>query len=214
MELLASLFTFITLITKIAIIDTGINPHTEVARYMCADGHKAFDGRDIEDDRGHGTSIAAIIMSEVRNKKVCFIVIKYLDKLGKGWLTSSLRYVSTLDVQYINISLSGYGDDLNEYKELHNILNQGKVVVVAAGNDGANFDKNCNKYPACHRLKDKRLWVVGSKTNDGKITDYSNYGNVVNAWANGELYDEVGTSYATARWTANLINNGLGQARR
>ena len=85
-------------------------------------------------------------------------------------------------------------------------LLQAKIkVVVAAGNDGFDLDKECKAFPAC---ANKGLIVVGAL--DMKCRNrspMSNYGKIVKHWQRGEKVEgggifHTGTSQATAVETA------------
>ena len=214
MDLIKLFIIGITTMTKIAVIDTGMNTSSPTSRYMCESGHKSFNGDTIEDTNGHGTKVSTILAMETDIHPICIVVVKYNSSGVKNWLTDALDYVTNLDVRYVNISLSGYGSNEEEYQALHRLIDSGKIVSVAAGNDDMNFNKNCNRFPACHRIRNKKFWVVGATDNVGNISEYSNKGSIINAWANGDYEDSHGTSYSSARWTANLVKNRVGQPRR
>jgi hypothetical protein len=94
-------------------------------------------------------------------------------------------------------------------------------MVVAAGNENQDIDKDCNQYPSCY---DNRIVTVGNLLPDGyypspaggdvlkqhERNPLSNYGNYVKHWevganADGKVDWSSGTSQATAITTGKLV---------
>ncbi len=185
---------------KVAIIDTGVND--KIGLPLCLSGHKTFYGDDFDDEYGHGRYVAEIIKQQAKNVDYCMIIVKVFDKYLSNSLIKGIEYVSTLDVDFVNISGGGAASDINELKAINSMLKRGVIIVVAAGNGGKNLDVKCNYFPACYG---KDLVVVGQKK-----SKKSNYGKVVDIEApgvvtlkNGTVME--GTSFSTAYVTGNLI---------
>jgi len=205
----------------VAVIDTGID---KGEANLCRFGHKSFlpskngvKDSALQDNHGHGTHIAGIINTNAGEGNYCLVSIKFYSESNPGWKNlanemAAFRYAINIKVDFIN--LSGGGPERNPQEEalIKEALDKGITVVVAAGNEDADLNKECNYFPACY---DKRLVVVGNLqenkawvelANDpawtqlaqlagygdklGKVetsrSPSSNYGDVVNRW-------EVGT---------------------
>lgn len=193
---------------RIAIIDTGLKSGTNLP--VCPTDNKTFFGDDFTDEHGHGSLVTEIINQQAtKNSKIdyCFVIIKTYGYVGfdnknlNNRFEEALKYVSTLKVDFVNISGGGYGFNQFEYRSVKQILDNGAIVIAAAGNEVMNLDQNCNYFPACY---DKRIIIVGS--NDSP----SNYGKVVTVKAPGKVLltsgaTIVGSSFATAFITGNLV---------
>lgn len=193
---------------KVAVIDTGINLNVKVP--LCETGHKSFvPNEGLEDNIGHGSNISGLIDENAHSDAYCQIIIKYYSSDGEENLNASaeaFQYALTLNVDIINYSSGGYGTSVLEHTSIQKALKKGITVVVAAGNDGKNLDKECDVYPACYPEKD--IVVVGN------VSKYSNYGKIVDLYVNGNNkhsggYTMSGTSQSTAIVTGRIIRKSL-----
>jgi len=184
--------------TKIAIMDTGIN-YNSIDQHLnvCVDGIHDFTGTGIQDNIGHGSNIAAIISKDLdEGYDYCLLILKWFDKKNKFnnmiSYEKALKYISSdKSINIVNMSLSGSGFDYNEKLLLTRILENDTIINVAAGNDGANLDKNCNSYPACY---DSRLVVIGNIEESGIRNKSSNYGKIIDFWKIGTNITEAGVT--------------------
>jgi len=102
----------------------------------------------------------------------------------------AMFYVASLKVDVVNISAGGANFNPLEYAAVKRILESGAKLVVAAGNERDNLDKNCNFYPACYFPE---IIVVGNgawRRNKFKI--YSNYGSQIDQWEDGMFHVAYG----------------------
>jgi len=207
---------------NIAVIDTGIDA---ALPKLCVTGHRSFAASNpnpLQDENGHGTHIAGIIISEAGDGDYCIVSIKYYDDyVGSNNLTNlvkSIQYAVDLKVDFINISSGGVDPNTAESKAIVRALNNGITVVVAAGNDGDDLDKNCNYFPACY---DTRIVMVGNllntcpptpapSSNHGKrVTRWEVGTNVLSALPSGKVGIKSGTSQATAVACGKLVKERL-----
>lgn len=194
---------------KIAVIDTGLNNTYNIP--LCKEGHKDFTNTDLRDNHGHGTNISYLI-NEYAGKGVdyCQIILKVYDYKSSAMVKNSIQafeYLTNIDVDIINYSGGGRGADAIERAFIKRLLLQGKVLVVAAGNDGNNLNRDCNYYPACY---DDNIIVVGNGSSQKQKEPTSNWGSVVDVWIDGVSKgpDEIkmtGTSQSTAILTGSII---------
>jgi hypothetical protein len=213
------------------IVDTGIqsnHPDLRVPLSISRNFTSRFSN-NWADDNGHGTHVAGII-SALDNTKgivgnspgVNIVAIKVLDRRGSGSVTniiSALNYINTWKSSnpnaycIVNMSLGGsFNQPLNTAVE--NLVTNGIVVCVAAGNSNANASRFS---PASA----PNAITVGSYNSGTNIfSSFSNYGTLVDILAPGESIDSTwptskynvlsGTSMATPMVVgciANLINS-------
>jgi subtilisin family serine protease len=201
---------------RVAVIDTGIDSSVG---HICETGHKDFSSTSLQDEVGHGTHVAGLIIKNAANSDYCLINIKFYNKKYTGAqnvksMISSLQYAIDQKVDYINISGGGPQAEKEEQKLIQKALDMGIKIVVAAGNEGSDLSQNCNFFPACY---DSRLYVVGNLEENGSISGSSNYGRIVNYWQHGtnvisnlpnnKVGRMSGTSQAAAIFTGKLLNN-------
>lgn len=195
---------------------------------MCRFGHKDFsiDGQFTKeyatadpipvDTHGHGTNIVGIIDGYASKAYInyCIVVIKYYSDNQPGEINlfatiAAVKYATNIKADYINYSGGGYTGNVGELIAVSKYIDGGGTFVAAAGNEGRNLDQPINAYyPA---MDDKRIIVVGNKSESGVRSKSSNYGNVVKRWEVGENVTAygitmTGTSQATAVATGKIVS--------
>ncbi len=193
----------------VAIIDTGIDTdHIEfngriseysynatedkiVKDYLLEDG--SYDWSLIEDEQGHGTSVAGVVGASMNNNTgICgiapnaeLLVIKAeCDEYGAFNSTSDLvfglYYAIERDVDVVNMSF-GSSDSKSFLSPVRLAKDSDVICVAAAGNDGS---PNIS-YPAA--LED--VIAVGALDADSwTLAEYSNYGEGLDCVAPGTVY--------------------------
>jgi len=172
---------------RIAVIDTGVHVNARSAPYLCEDGHADFTGYGPEDNAGHGTNVMGIIAQKMNPKTHCLMSIKFFNTEKQSSLVGELEslhlalaYILQWKPAYVNMSISGKYYDHKEYKVFVELLKSGTTITVAAGNNKLDLSASCIIYPACHKIKHKRFFVVGSSNGS-----FSNFGGPVNASQRG-----------------------------
>jgi subtilisin family serine protease len=149
---------------NVAVIDTGIDQtHPEL---NTAGGKNCVGSGAPNDDNGHGTHVAGTIGARNSGSGVVGVApgtklfaAKVLDASGSGlssqvicgidWVTSTRTDSDpTNDISVANMSLGGVGSPVSdcatttdpEHKAICNSVAAGVTYVVAAGNDGWDFD--------------------------------------------------------------------------
>ncbi len=150
---------------NVAVIDTGIDlAHPDL---NATSGKNCITaGAAAQDDEGHGTHVAGTIAARNNGAGVVGVApgtklfaVKVLDAAGSGtmsqvicgidWVTSTRTDADTTnDVKVANMSLGGPGSPIAscatttdpEHKAICNATAAGVTFVVAAGNDGWDFD--------------------------------------------------------------------------
>lgn len=231
---------------KVVVLDTGISSNHFDKNFLCPSGHRDFTKTSLEDVKGHGTHISGLIDqyakdiflsrygknsdTKVLNSKklnYCQIIIKFYHLSNHPSSTMStynaaLEYAISLKPNIINISAGGEGSDDLEQILIKKALDQGTIVVAAAGNNGKTLNKIKGSFyfPAMY---DDRVIVVGNGINKHEPAYTSNRGPLVKVWENGEkqlslgIQDKdtlSGTSQATAVFTGKLIKYLLSTTRK
>jgi len=172
---------------KVCVIDTGIN-NTHPALSSSVIAEKDFvtddmDGDTAEDFHGHGTHVAGIVAStnstyrgvafgaSILNAKVfsSTTVTATTESIIEGveWCIDQGADILTLSLGE-DESLNDGSDALSQY--LDGIVNQGKIVAVAAGNSGpGSVTINC---PGCAH----NVITVGSTSKADSISSFSSRG--------------------------------------
>lgn len=219
---LLSLLVSVTLANdiKVMLIDTGVdNTHPALSKYVVG---------DVEDDHGHGTHLAGIILygdltpsqwKSIKNNTpfilpppVCnnlkIISCKYYYPHLEGNLEREifcLEKAIKYKVNYVNLSSGGSDFSTKEFDAINRLSVYKIKMVVAAGNERSDL-KKFSYFPATYPGLD--ILVVGGLNREYKQMVSSNYGLKTLYWQIGEnVYSTLpknsfgymtGTSQATA----------------
>ena len=195
---------------KIAVIDTGWFPHKDlVVNFL--EGHDATGNNDyLDHGNGHSTHVTGIIAANCGEntgvKGVApdskIIPIKALDDSGSGsfeFIVKALQIAHDLDVDIINMSLGSSIDPGNDSVRsiIKDVTKQGKIIVCAAGNDGASVN-----FPARY----DEVIAVAATEKSGNLAKFSSRGpeldvaapgvQIYSTWLNDQYIMLDGTSMA------------------
>lgn len=202
----------------VAVIDTGIDTdHPEFAGRISVNSYNATQDRVvkdynndwslIEDEQGHGTSVAGVIAAAMDGQgtvgiapNVNLLIIKAECTPSGQFINTSdlvfgLYYAIEQDVDVVNMSFGGYG--LNPYASATRLAVDSDIICVAsAGNDGTTQ----LNYPAA----DENVIGVGALAeNSWSLASYSNYGENVNIVAPGTTFTtKAGGGYGISTGTS------------
>ncbi|QXE01346.1 S8 family serine peptidase [Terribacillus sp. DMT04] len=200
---------------KIAVLDSGIAPHPELA---IAGGYAAVDyTTSYADDKGHGTHVAGIIGAKHDQQGIdgiapdaALFAVKVLDEKGEGTLADLLEGIDWAianNMDIVNLSM-GSADSSEAMQDAMNKAYQaGLLLVGASGNEGAGHPV---EYPAAYDA------VIGVSATDARNNSaaFSSVGSevefaapgkdIVSTYLGSEYRLMSGTSQATSHVTAML----------
>lgn len=194
---------------KVGIVDTGVDlTHPDLVDGIVASAD--FTGKGTaQDGDGHGTHVAGIIGARgisggtVGAAPECQLYIaKALGDDGSGdygAITEALEWCIQQKVDVINMSLGGPQDDYRLHDAIRTAVNQGIVVVCAAGNDGVDAIDDVD-YPGRY---DEAI-AVGALDPQLHLASYSSVGPEVDILAPGsQVYSTYpGGNYALLSGTS------------
>ncbi len=190
----------------VAVIDTGVEAdHELLAGRVEPTGFDAIDGVSCYDKDGHGTHVAGIIVANTLDN-VTVKPYRVLDENGEGTDAQVVLGVEAAiadGVDVINMSLGRRGENELMDEAIKKANDAGIIVVVSAGNDGANMDV-VPYTPACCdnvitvKACNKTLNGIPSWTNTGSMCETNAIGMSVKSSYLGNTYAALsGTSMAS-----------------
>ena len=199
----------------VAVVDSGVNYNQEDlagnmwnSAIFTLHGYNFVDGNtDPMDRNGHGTHVAGIIGAAGNNATgttgVCWrasiMAVRVLDATGSGTtatISAGVNFAVSNGAKVINMSLGGGGPlDTLFNAAITNAQTNDVVVVVAAGNDGANNDATAT-YPC--NFTQPNLVCVAALDQNYALASFSNYGatsvdvgapgtNILSTWAGASV---------------------------
>ncbi|MFI9009420.1 S8 family peptidase [Actinosynnema sp. NPDC053489] len=171
--------------TRAYVIDTGIRTtHTEFSGRTCA-GYDAIDNDSVpQDDNGHGTAVASLIVGTVngvaKQGRVCGV--RVLNGSGSGTTAGVIAGIDWVARNHVkpasaNLSLGG-GASTAMDDAVRRLIAAGVTASVTAGGSNGNA---ANNSPA----RVTEALTSGSSTNADVRASFSNYGAVVDVYAYG-----------------------------
>ena len=181
---------------KVAVLDTGVNPHTSSLKGQVLGDvvPKAVSYNATTDYDGHGTSMAELIAGTgvgggLRGLAPGAKIVPYrvlvkgvknaTDKRKTPSVEDAIRAAADSDAQIISMSFAGDIIDPDEEEAVKYAQSKGKLMFAGTGNDAES--KNFIGYPAAYP------YVVGVAAADakGKVGKFSEHGNYVDLAAPG-----------------------------
>jgi thermitase len=196
---------------SVAVVDTGVWKDSPLPpNWYKARASDYSDSADDHDDSGHANFITGVILSKTRNASVRIVKVLSDDGLCTELdLANALLGLSAVDV--FNLSLGGFTDDdlppLTLTAALNSLLvNQDRVVVAAAGNEGVSTRPH---WPAAYAKSDQPFadQVIAVAAHDGEgICAWSNTGPWVTMAAPGQdvtstFINHTGFPTGFAQWS-------------
>ncbi|WLR50648.1 S8 family serine peptidase [Bacillus tianshenii] len=201
-------------VVRIAVIDSGVNiNHPDLLGRMVSGGYNFIDNNmDISDVHGHGTAVSGVIGATINNREgiagvtggvpIEILPLRVTFSDGTGYTSDIIRainYAIEQEVDVINISMGSTAYSELEREAINTAIEDGIIVVAAAGNNG----NNTYSYPASYQ----NVLSIGSVGESGKVSTFSNFNDRVVLTAPGEKiltttrdggYEfQYGTSFST-----------------
>lgn len=147
-----------------------------------------------QDANGHGTHVAGIVGARGGNGigvagvswHVKLMAVRVLDGAARGTTTdvaSGIRYAVDNGARIVNLSLAGPSSTPDLEDAVRYAQSRGVLIVVAAGNDGANLAA-APTYPAAYG--EANVLGVAATRRDGALSSVSDYGPGADLAAPGE----------------------------
>lgn len=182
---------------KIAIIDTGCDVnHPDLSDRIIEVRNFTTDDKGavniVTDYVGHGTHVAGIIAANENGSgiigvapRASLLILKALSENGGkySWVTNAINYAVMQRVNIISMSLGGGYDDKKLHGAITTAVNNGIIVVCAAGNNGdGNYITSEISYPAGYN----EVISVGSVDINRHASDFSSSNSEVDLVAPGQ----------------------------
>ncbi|PWI11338.1 serine protease [Streptomyces sp. NWU339] len=183
---------------KVAVIDTGVNPHTDSleGQVLVNEVPKAVAYGAADDYTGHGTSMAELIAGTGANGGVQGLapdakIVPYRihlngltgaeDKKKTALPAQAIKAAADTDAKIISMSFGSPYYDPDVEAAITYAASKGKMLIASVGNNGDTGEDNIG-YPAAAR------YVVGvsSMGKDRNLSKFSSTGNYVDLVAPGE----------------------------
>jgi len=180
----------------VAVVDSGVSYNQEDLSSNMWNGGPAFplhgynyinDNTDPMDLNGHGTHVAGTIGAVGNNAtgvtgicwKASIMAVRVLDATGRGTTATIIQGVDfavTNGAKVINMSLGGKRPFDQAYSDAITAAQSADVVVVvAAGNDGADNDSGATGIYPCN-FTQPNLVCVAALDQSFELASFSNYG--------------------------------------
>ena len=164
----------------IAIVDTGVDlGHPDLSTKIVAGRDFVNNDFTAQDDNGHGTHVAGIAAAASNNGTgvagvswgARIMPVKVLNAGGGGTygdVIAGITWATDNGAHVINLSVGGTAASLALQNAVDYAVNNGVIVVAAAGNDGANL----LRYPAAY----SNTIAVGATDSFNNLAGFSNFG--------------------------------------
>ncbi|AST91496.1 S8 family peptidase [Sutcliffiella cohnii] len=195
---------------KVAILDTGIHASHPDLNVRGGASFISGESNPYIDSNGHGTHVAGTVAALNNTVGVLGVAynaelyaVKVLSASGSGTLSGIAQGVewsiaNKMDV--INMSLGGSSGSTALQRAVDNAYRNNIVVVAAAGNSGAQGNRNTIGYPARY----SSVIAVGAVDSNNNRASFSSVGSELEVMAPGVsiLSTVPGSSYASYNGTS------------
>ena len=169
----------------VAVVDTGIDTDHPFFSGRLLRGYDFVDNDSSpEDENGHGTMVSGIVTDNTRDLSVNILPVRVLDEEGSGYfscIASGIKYAADSGAKVINLSLGGNHSSLIDDAVKYAANTKGAVCVISSGNDGRLMSAAYN----CPAHVSEAI-TVGSVGQNGRKSDFSDYGEAIDVCAPGE----------------------------
>ncbi len=180
----------------VAVLDTGLDDdHEDIDRQMLWRDQRGFRGIDFanndfdpNDGHNHGTFVSSIIaadsdngvgMAGVATQGVKIMPIKVLSDKGSGIssnIVNGIYYAIENGAHVINMSLGSAKESVIMQKAIQDAIDNGIVVVSAAGNSGLPLSDSYFISPAGYAHQQRGHIAVGALETATTLARFSNFG--------------------------------------
>lgn len=139
---------------KVAVLDTGMPIHPDIKVKESYTSKGLRNAHDEYDHDGHATHVCGTICANGQilgaSPEIELYTAKVLDDTGGGndnTITEGLYWAISKNVDVINMSLGGKNPQTKLHKTIQYAVEQGIIIVCAAGNSGESWMAYPAKFP-------------------------------------------------------------------
>ena len=204
-------------LVTVAVVDSGVDlDHPFLNGRILSNGYDYVNtDADPDDDNGHGTHVAGIIVDCTNKLNVKIMPVKVMDQNGQQSAASiiglGITHAANNGADVINLSICCSGISRYIDRAITSAIEEkGAVFCIAAGNGDEQFNPICTDTISPAHLES--AIVVGAIDNTGTVASFSNYGasvdlvapgaQVVSSYRDGMFAKMDGTSMATPHISA------------
>jgi serine protease len=196
---------------KVCVIDTGYTAgHEDLPANATGQANNSLVGQWNNDGNGHGTHVAGTVAALDNGTGVVGVypgvdlhIVKIFNDQG-NWTSASdliagIQQCADAGANIVSMSLGGSGSSTAESNSMQNFVDQGVMLVAAAGNDG----NSSLSYPASYDA----VMSVAAVDSSKNVASFSQFNSQVeiagpgvsvnSTWNNGGYNSISGTSMAT-----------------
>lgn len=171
----------------VAVLDTGVTKTFDMDAERLLEGRSFIRGQSVADGHGHGTHCAATIAETTGNavgatglaKNATILPVKVLSDGGSGsidGIAAGIYWAIEQNADVISMSLGGPGSSSILNDAIDEAIENGVIVVVAAGNSGGSMG-----WPGAY----EPVISVGAVGPDWLRSPFSSYGKTLDIMAPG-----------------------------
>lgn len=171
----------------VAVLDTGVDQdHLDLEDSIVGCVSKAThyrpDRKSCDDANGHGTHVAGTVLANGGSDNqgiygvapdASLLAIKVCDRRGYCYgddIAAGITYATNNGADIISMSIGGSSMSAEEQAAIDYAVDNGVLVIAAAGNSGYNYDTI--EYPGAYY----KVMAVAATDSDDRVADFSSRG--------------------------------------
>lgn len=126
---------------NVCIVDTGLYKHNHFLKHnydISVESAVSFFDPE-KDERGHGTGMTAVLLSNIEKSRVTMIKA---SNLNWSYPVAALQKASKYNFDVLNCSWGIMGFEPQAYLEIANIIRKGTIVIFSCGNGSTDRKKS------------------------------------------------------------------------
>ena len=158
----------------VAVVDTGVDPRSSFGGMLDRRSSRSLvAGETLDDADGHGTAMASVVHANAPTARIVAVKASGFDGSSDDRLAAAVAHAVDVDASVILIAMTGAQPLPATQHAIEQAGRAGALVVVAAGNDGADLEVHPS-YPAAGGSH--HVIAVAAVDDDGRVLGSSNRG--------------------------------------